>query len=521
MRSVSVPRLLSALCALFLFLALLPAVASATSSQAEIDAAVDGAVAYVLPQQEASTGAIPGFGGDWVLTSLAAAGVDAAVVHGPGPGDPTLQDFTLSEYASEFWNEDPPLSAATDYERAILVASAAGLDPARLAAGANLPAQLAGRWNLGAGSFGEPSPYSTAFGIYAMRTTPLPRWALDPAVAFLRQHQHDDGGWTFGPSPTPADRAEPSEEDITGATVGALCAAGVPAYDPDVAAALGFLRGRLVNATGGIEYLWGAPNADTNAWIVSGLNACGIDPQSAAWTTAAGKTPVDFLLSLQVPSGPEAGGFGYENSSSANLYSTQDALRAIAGSGFTVTPPSFRTPPTVAAGTPVPHVLAVELAPGNVRVCKVTAPVGAPLATVLATAKAGSHPAGCINSLATADGVVTAIDGFSPEGADEAWLARLDRGAEAAAGQQPVGFGDLIALRIGSAPGSGQGPAGPAGSPGAAGPKGAKGKRGERGPKGRPGRNATIACVAKRSRSGKRVVRCTVRQAQGKKHRAG
>jgi len=517
MRSISVPRLLSALCALFLLSALLPAAAAANSSQVTIDAAVADAVDYVLPQQEAATGAIPGFGGDWAVTSLAAAGVDAGKLR-VAAGDPSLQDFTLSEYASEFWNPDPPTGAATDYERAILISHAAGLDTARLAAGSNLAAQLAGRWNLGAGSFGEPSPYSTAFGIYAMRTTPLPRWALAPAVAFLRQHQHDDGGWTYEASPTPAERAEPSEEDITGAALGALCMAGVPAYDPDVAAALAFLRGRLVNATGGIEYLWGAPNSDTNAWVVSGLNACGIDPQSAAWTTAANKTPVDFLLSLQVASGPEAGGFGYENTAAANLYSTQDALRAIAGGGFTVTPPSFRTPPAVAAGTPVAHVLAIELAPGNVRVCKVTAPAGAPLTTVLAAAQASAHPADCVNSVTVADGVVTAIDGFAPEGADQAWLARLDRGAEAAAGQQPVGFGDLIALRIGVAPGSGQGPAGEKGGPG---PRGAKGKRGHRGARGRTGRNATIACTAKRRKHGKRIVRCTVRQARGKQHRAG
>ena len=117
---------------------------------------------------------------------------------------------------------------------------------------------------------------------------------------------------------------------------------------------------------------------------MSGLTACGVDPQSPAWTTPSGKTPIDHLLSLQVPSGPEAGGFGYQDTSEANLYSTQDALRAIAGGVFTAEPParvdpsqpSLRPVPSVANGTPVPHLLAIGSSPGNVRMCKVIAPGG-------------------------------------------------------------------------------------------------------------------------------------------------
>ena len=121
---------------------------------------------------------------------------------------------------------------------------------------------------------------------------------------------------------------------MTGAAVAALCEAGVPAYDPDVVDALDYLQGLFFNATGAVHYAFG-DNSDATAWVISGLNACGIDPQSPDWTTAAGKTPIDHLLSLQVPSGPEAGGFGYDNTSEANLYSTQDALRAIAGGVLT------------------------------------------------------------------------------------------------------------------------------------------------------------------------------------------
>jgi hypothetical protein len=500
---------------------LLPATAAASSSQSEqseIDTAIANAVEYIRPQQEAATGAFPGFGGDWVTTALAAAGVNAADLHGGDPGDPSLQDFLLGTYSTGIGAEEPPESAATDYETAILVSHAAGLDTARLSADANLPAQLAGRWNPAAGSFGEPSTYSTVFGILAMRTTPLPSWAMSPVVAFLRQNQHDDGGWTYPASPTPLERGEPSEPDITGATIAALCEAGVPAYDPDVASALAYLRGLLISGTGGIEYPFGPPNSDTNAWVVSGLTACGIDPQSAAWTEG-GKTPLDFLLSLEVPSGPEAGGFGYSDTSEANLYSTQDALRAIADSVFTAEPPAredssqpkIRPVPSVAGGTPVPHLLAIELAPGNVRICKVTAPVGAPLTQVLNAAKASSYPAGCVTSLSVVGGQVASIDGVAPKGQDEAWLARLDRGAQSQAGEQPVGFGDLISLRIGPSRAGGgggaTGPTGPAGVPGPAGP------RGKSGPRGRPGRNGNRHCSRHRHRSGRRQHRC-----EGKRH---
>jgi len=517
MRSASIRC--AALCASLVALTALPGTAAATSSQAEIDTAIDRAVEYVRAQQkpelpgEPELGAIPGFGGDWLATSLAAAGVDAASVHGPDPGDPSFQDYLLYEYTLPTWDEDPPNGAAAEYARSILVSHAAGLDPARLSAGSNQPAQLAGRWNPAVGSFGEASTYNTAFGILAMRATPVPWWALAPAVSFLRRNQHDDGGWTYTAALTPGAQAEPSEEDITGAAIAALCEAGAPAYDPAVSAALDYLRGRLVSGSGGIEYLWGEPNSDTNAWVVSGLTACGIDPQSAAWT-AGGKTPVDFLLSLQVQAGAGTGGFGYETAGVASLYSTQDALRAIAGGVFTAEPQSTRPAPPVAAGTPVPHLLAIELAPGNVRLCKVTAPAGASLVEVLAAAKAGSHPAGCVTSFAAAGGELASIDGVAPAGADEAWLLRLDRGARAVAGEQPVGFGETIALQLGARPG----PTQIAGGGAASGKAGEPGRRGKRGPKGRPGRNAHITCRAHRGRrAGKARIRCSVKKGDGRK----
>lgn len=521
-------RCVAALCAAVISGLALPATAPATATESEIDAAITKAVDYVRGQQDPTTGEPFGFehgsfSSDWVATSLAAAGVHPADVR--DAANPSLQDFLFGDYGTDFWTggEAGTFTTVANYERATLVSYAAGIDPARLAGNANFPAQIAERWNPTGPGFGDPGTTNTVFGILALKVAGVPSWALSPVVSFLRKSQHDDGGWTYSAATSDVAKAEPSEADMTGAAISALCEAGAPPYDPAVASALTYLQSLLVDGTGAIHYAFG-DNSDATAWAISGLTACGVDPQSPDWTTPSGKTPIDHLLSLQVPSGPEAGGFGYQDTSEANLYSTQDALRAIAGGVFTATPPERTDPsqprlrplPTVSTGTPVPHLLAIGSAPGNVRMCRVTAPAGAPLAQVLAAAQAAAHPANCVTSFSLSDGKVVALNGVAPANADEAWLLRLDRGPETLAGGQAVGFGDVISLRLGEPRGSAAavGPAGqvgPAGPAGSAGGVGASGPRGKRGAKGRPGRNAHISCRAhRRKRSGKVRVRCNV-----------
>jgi hypothetical protein len=162
--------------------------------------------------------------------------------------------------------------------------------------------------------------------------------------------------------------------------------------------------------------------------------------------------------------------------------------------------------PTVAAGIPVPHLLAIELAPGNVRICKVSAPNGAPLSQVLNEARTGgSFPSGCVSSFGMLDGRITAIDGVAPDGEDEAWLVRLDRGSQVPAGEQPVRFGETISLRLGALPST---VAAVITREGPAGPSGATGPRGKRGAKREPGQKGRGRCRAKRRRLGKRRVHC-------------
>ena len=280
----------------------------------------------------------------------------------------------------------PTTSAAT------LVAHAAGTRPgAALAPAPNLPAQIAERWNPAAAELRRPG--NDQHGLRGPGAEGHRRSGLGPLTRRLATCARASTTMAAGPTRPrrpPVAKAEPSEPDMTGAAIAALCEAGAPAYDPSVAPALAYLQGLLVDATGAIHYAFG-DNADATAWAVSGLTACGVDPQSAAWTTPSGKTPIDHLLSLQAPRGPKPGASA--TSTRAKPTSTRPRTRcgrSRAGSS----PRSRRRGGSVAAKRPParqcrreprsPHLLAIELAPGNVRMCKVTAPAGAPLSQVLA-----------------------------------------------------------------------------------------------------------------------------------------
>ena len=91
-----------------------------------------------------------------------------------------------------------------------------------------------------------------------------------------------------------------------------------------------------------------------------------------------------------------------------------------------------------------------------------TAPAGAALSDGASTRpEAGSIPPAASPRFAVAGGEVELDRRRSPRPArtKPGWL-RLDRGAAVAAGEQPVGFGDVISLRLGQRPPRHAGPAG-------------------------------------------------------------
>jgi hypothetical protein len=254
------------------------------------------------------------------------------------------------------------------------------------------------------------------------------------------------------------------------------------------------------------------------------------------------------------------GGFLTEPGEGTNLYTTTFATLAIAGDGLLVEPParedgalpSVRPAPSVADGTRVSHVLAIEGPAGGVRMCSVEGPNGASLRELLGDAEAGtfpSYPADCVHSFAYEGGRLVALNGQGPENPDQSWVLRLDRGSEAVAAEQPVPFGDAIGLQVASTPVStvagptGEtgptgaagptGPVGPVGTTGATGAKGATGPAGKRGARGPAGKSAKsgkkskksqakarkLVCAAPRKHAMKRHARCRVRPRRAKSAR--
>ncbi|HJZ36182.1 MAG TPA: prenyltransferase/squalene oxidase repeat-containing protein, partial [Solirubrobacterales bacterium] len=405
-------------------------------------------------------------------------------------GGPSLQDFLAAEYASSSsgYVGTPESLFLEERERLALIAHAAGLDPSRVAAEQNFPARVVAGWNPALGTIGGTA--STAFvqpvalGLLALSTSSTPHWAEAPVIASLRQLQESDGGWT---EPGGFARAE-----TTGLALAALCEAGVPAYDPAVRAGISYLHGKK-EADGSIE----AAGTEVTSFAVIGMNACGVDLEGPEWT--AGPTPVDYLLSTQVASGPGEGGYPFEVGEVPYVYATALATMAISGDGFIIEPParanpalpSVRPTPAVADGTTVAHELAIEGATGTVRMCDIEGPSGASLRTLLTDAQAEtfpSYPKGCVGSFSYEGSRLATLNGQGPEDADQSWVLRLDRGGEAVAGEQAVPFGDVIGLRVAATPVSGGGGSqGPAGEPGPQGASGATGAEGPAGPVGAAG----------------------------------
>ncbi|MFF7849566.1 hypothetical protein ACFZDF_18635 [Streptomyces sp. NPDC007910] len=443
--------------------------AFATSTPAQIATSRANGVAY-LKSLQAADGSYAGSGlsNEWAFSAFAAAGT-AVVDVAPG-GDTTKNARTVYRtlLSTSGWPSASPV--VTDYERGVLNAYAAGIDPARVSASRNLIAHVYGYWQTAEpGYFGPSANFNgTVFAALALggaRTQAggarVPQALTDALVARVRANQHNDGGWTYQKvegDPTALNTA--SDIDMTGAAMAALCTSGVPNTDTDVVQAKNFLKGKLVSSSGAFNSLYGV-NTSSNGWAVSGLNACGINPQSADFTTVPGKTPIDFLLANQYNPG---GGFKYKPADTTpSAYSSIDALRGVVGGGFTAAPPTPVTPgapkwvaqSSFTAGTATKLALTVDDGAGNLKVCSVSfTPTGTTttLGDVLGAATTAAAPAGCVTSVtpASGTGTITAVNGKANSGS-QTWKVSVDGSAFASATRDKViNVGDTIALRWGA-----------------------------------------------------------------------
>ncbi len=435
--------------------------ASATSTPAEIEASLSKGVTYLKSVQQTNGG----FASDWDLSSLAATGVAAANVKKSGASTDARTWYRELVGNTSTW---PKELKVTEDERAALNAYAAGIDPARVSKTQNLVAQIASYYQTASpGYYGAPEVFEgTVFGLLALADTKtrtgvqrVPRALLESSVAVVEANQHADGGWNYQKAEgNETIRNSAGEPDTTGAAIAALCTAGVPKTSGVIVRAKDYLQSLLIAKSGALESEFGA-NTDSNAWVVSGLNACGINPQEEGFTSKEKKTPVDFLISQQLI----GGGFRYLTSgSTVNAYSSQDAVRALAGGAFTATPPvptggveqwfaesNFSTSKTVKS----PLALIINNGTSTIKLCSVSlAPEAATttLEGVFKAAERGSTPKECVTSHKSdsATKAVTQINGDPSTPAPE-WDISIDGSAEEQAKTSKViHLGDTIYLRL-------------------------------------------------------------------------
>jgi hypothetical protein len=458
-------RLIAASIAAF---ALAPAAAHATTTPAAQATSVTNGKAYVKGLQDPTTGAFAsaGLSNEWAFSALAPAGVAAVDLLPPPPNNVASKNArkVYRDYlAPASWpGGSPPVTA---FERATINAYSAGIDPARVSTEQNLIAAIASYWQTASpGYWGTPGNFNgTVFGLLALagaKTSAgaqrVPQTLLNKSITTVRANQHTDGGWNYPKAEgVPAQLAAASDIDMTGATLASLCVSGVANTDSAVVAGKNFLKGKLTNATGAFASSFGV-NTDSNGWAVQGLNACGIANQGADFTTAMGKTPIDYLVSQQLA----GGGFRYTTGSTANAYASIDALRALAGGGFAGTPPvpttggepRFVASTAFVSGATSKLAVIVDDGSGTLKVCSVSvAPATATttLGAVLTAAVSGSTPASCVTGSAPASGTITTINGVS-NGGGSTWKASIDNGTAAAANTATVvSLGDTISLKYG------------------------------------------------------------------------
>lgn len=438
---------------------LAPASASATSTPEQIATATSGGATY-LKSLQAKDGSISP---DWSLASLAAAGSAAANVKLNAESTDARTWYQGLVGAATWPGGNPPV---TEFERATLVAYAAGIDPARVSKRQNLIARVASFYQPSTPGYFGSVFNETVFGLLALadaKTTTggqrVPQVVLNEAIAAVRANQHNDGGWTFEKVAGNAEGlASPSEPDMTGAALAALCTAGIPNSDEDVVSGRQYLESILVESSGAFESEFGV-NTSSNGWAVQGLNACGIDPQGAGFTTAMGKTPIDFLIAQKIA----GSGFKFSpEEKSASPGASADAVRALAGAGFTATPPvptgglpqwRAETEFGLKSTETVPLALIVNDGSSALKVCSVTvAPKAATttLAVVLNAAVAGTTPASCVTSFLPSSGTggITQVNGF-PTTPEERWFVSIDGGEEKQAKRgTEIRLGDTIYLRF-------------------------------------------------------------------------
>jgi energy-coupling factor transport system substrate-specific component len=290
---------------------MLLALALVTTLPATAGAANTGTAASWLASEQNGDGGFGDSPGDdsststtaWVMLGLEAAGRNPLDVK--SSGGKTAVEFMRSKVSE--------LSSSGDFARTILALEGAGLDP-RSFGGRNLVTGLLNR-RRDDGSY-EGWPGSTAFAIVALRSAGA-TGGLGQSQSWLGDAQNDDGGWGDTPG-------APSNADVTGSAMQAMPNSNAAGK------ALAYLR-QHQRSNGGFSLgSSGAVNTQSTAWAIQGMIAVGTDPASVA---QGGKSAVDYLDGLQESDGH----FRYSSSSDqTSVWVTGQVLVAASGEDFPV-----------------------------------------------------------------------------------------------------------------------------------------------------------------------------------------
>ena len=160
--------------------------------------------------------------------------------------------------------------------------------------------------------------YDDIFGILALISIGEEKEStmISTTANHIKTKQRTDGSW--------------GDVDTTAAAIMALIQSGEQILAPSIQDALTYLKTKQ-ESSGGFQS-WGSANIASTAWVVNALIAAKINPCSNAWTTE-GKTPIDFILSLQ----KEDGSFNYSKTQRLNPeWMTSYALVALLGNTYPV-----------------------------------------------------------------------------------------------------------------------------------------------------------------------------------------
>jgi hypothetical protein len=205
------------------------------------------------------------------------------------------------------------LSKLTDIEKACLAVCSAGGNP-RSFGGRNLVEEIKAHM-AGDGHIGDMTN-EHCWGVIALAAAgeKLP----DGSRTWLAARQNIDGGFGYGSGAA-------SDPDDTGAALQALMAAGDSNTSNAVTRALSYLH-FCQAADGGFTYQARESNVGSTAWAVQGISAAGQDAASSAWASSSGKTPFDYLASMQQSDGH----FRYMTSVDTNLaWMTAETIPAL------------------------------------------------------------------------------------------------------------------------------------------------------------------------------------------------